>query len=234
MSVSSVRGSAQRSLDSMLQRAGQVKVLEAGCGSASHLQFGPNAVVAGIDINKTALAQNRLLKERILGDIQTYDFPESEFDFVSCWNVLEHLSAPRQAIINLARSLKPGGLLLLALPNVLSFEGLLTKLTPHWFHIFVYRHVFGIAVAGRDGHGPFQTYLRFAIAPKRLERFIVDQGLEVVDSECYAMKFGMTRLKEYHPVFYWMYRMLARVSHILTFGVIHPQNSSYIVSVRKR
>lgn len=229
-----IRRTVQHALDTMLEEAEELKVLEAGCGSASHLRFGPNVAITGIDISETALVSNSILRERICGDIQTYDLPESEFDFVSCWNVLEHVASPRQAIANLARTLSPGGLIVLATPNVLSFEALLTKLTPHWFHVFVYKHVFDRKDAGKDGYAPFRTYLRLSIAPKRLEKFVTGLGLEIVQSQRYALESQMLYLRRTHPAVYWAYKVFARASQILSLGMIHPYHSAYIALLRKR
>lgn len=219
----------QYAIDTMLEEGGELKVLEAGCGSASHVRFSRNASVTGIDIRKEALASNNILDERIFGDIQTYHLPESEFHLVSCWDVLEHLPAPRLAIANLASSLKPGGLLVLAMPNVLSFEGLLTKLTPHWCHMFIYRYVLDF----KDELTPFRTYLRCSIAPKRLERFVAGHGLELVYSKCYARERRMAYLRRTHTAIYWVYRVLARAFQVLSLGMIHPDHSSYIVLLKK-
>jgi SAM-dependent methyltransferase len=156
-----------------------VEVLEAGCGSASYFDFGPRARVVGIDVSGRQLARHPELDERILGDIQTHRFEPDTFDIVVCWDVLEHLPQPQRAVANLAATLRPGGLLVLALPNVLSLKGLVTKFTPHRFHVWVYRHVFGLHDAGTDDHPPFPTRLRFSVAPASLRALAVRLGLEI-------------------------------------------------------
>jgi 2-polyprenyl-3-methyl-5-hydroxy-6-metoxy-1,4-benzoquinol methylase len=117
----------QRALDRMSEDKHVLTVLEAGCGSASALEFSEEAQIAGIDICPKSLTRNTIVHKKILGDIQNYSFTGEEFDFIVCWNVLEHVPEPLQAVVNLSRALKPGGLMVLALPNVLSFEGMLTK-----------------------------------------------------------------------------------------------------------
>ena len=34
----------------------------------------------------------------------------------------------------------------------------LQRLTPFWFHVWVYRHIFGAKDAGKPGYGPYRTY----------------------------------------------------------------------------
>ena len=50
--------------------------------------------------------------------------------------------------------LRPGGRAVLALPNILSLKGLVTRFTPWWFHVWVYRRVLGDASVGTDGIRP--------------------------------------------------------------------------------
>jgi 2-polyprenyl-3-methyl-5-hydroxy-6-metoxy-1,4-benzoquinol methylase len=74
------------------------QVLEVGCGSNSQLKFTKSNEVTGIDISKDQLERNSYLKNKILGDIQTYNFESKKYDLVICWDVLEHLDKPKMAI----------------------------------------------------------------------------------------------------------------------------------------
>jgi 2-polyprenyl-3-methyl-5-hydroxy-6-metoxy-1,4-benzoquinol methylase len=143
------------------------------------LDLPPDAYVVGIDISQRQLDRNRVLQEKILGDIQTYPIPERAFDLIICWDVLEHVQRPGQAVANLSHGLRNGGLLLLAMPNVRSFKGALTKVTPHALHVWIYRVLYGHRLAGRDGRGPFPTYLRPSMTVPALRRLAGARGLEV-------------------------------------------------------
>jgi ubiquinone/menaquinone biosynthesis C-methylase UbiE len=101
------------------------KVLELGCGMGHLLSWLVDRYqVIGADINPWALAQARqnvpegqfLLQS---GD-EPYAFPDEVFDIVVAKHVVEHLSHPEQAIAEMSRVLKPGGLLVLATPNLSS------------------------------------------------------------------------------------------------------------------
>jgi len=159
--------------NSLLEGNCHVKVLEAGCGSASHIRFGGLAHVVGIDISKEQLAKNIEVQEKILGDIQEYPLPKEQFDVAVCWMVLEHVSRPKDALLNMFQSLKSRGLLIVAIPNLISFKGIVTKLTPFWFHVLFYKFM-------KYKSRPFPTYLRVTIVPKRIMRFAEDNHFSVV------------------------------------------------------
>lgn len=165
-------------LSSLLQEKHQLALLEAGCGAFSHLKFcsmglKPFVKTVGIDISREQLDQNADLQEKILGDIQTYALGEEAFDVVACWYVLEHLERPEAALHSMFRTLKPGGLLVLTFPNLMSIKGMVTKLTPFWFHRLMYRFM-------KYEARPFPTYLRLAILPRRLIQLSKVNGFSVV------------------------------------------------------
>ena len=57
--------------------------------------------------------------DTVVGTIENADLPENGFDVVTMWYVLEHVMDPRR-VVNRARSLlKPGGLLIIRVPNVI-------------------------------------------------------------------------------------------------------------------
>ena len=48
-----------------------------------------------------------------VGDVHTLPFSDNTFEFILCAEVLEHLHTPHQAIAEMGRVLKPGGMLIL-------------------------------------------------------------------------------------------------------------------------
>jgi SAM-dependent methyltransferase len=164
------------------------RVLDAGCGRGHVvLDLPPNAHIVGIDVSQLALERNAMLNEAIVGDLQTYPLETNSFDEIVCWDVLEHLPRPDRAFANLAQALKPGGVLTIGVPNLLSAKGLITKFTPLRFHAWVYRHVFrSFQHAGEPGYGPWKTYLRWTIRPRGLDRMAAESRLEVDSNTVYA------------------------------------------------
>ena len=153
-----------------------IRVLEAGCGSASQIKFDAEMYAVGIDISADELEKNSAVHEKILGDIQDYPLQKEDFDVIICWMVLEHLSRPNAALANMFRAVKPGGIVVLGFPNLASIKGLVTKFTPFWFHELFYRFM-----KYQSRH--FPTYLRAAILPDHLVRFAEDNGLSAVFCE---------------------------------------------------
>ena len=124
--------------------------------------------------------RNSDLSEKILGDIQNYDLPASEFDLIICWWVLEHLQHPQKALENCLKALKRNGAVVIASPNIFSIKGMITKLTPQSFHLWVYKYVFGYKkIAKTEDCPPFRTFLKYFIAPKALSRFAIKNQLSV-------------------------------------------------------
>jgi 2-polyprenyl-3-methyl-5-hydroxy-6-metoxy-1,4-benzoquinol methylase len=153
----------------LLKHRQSITVLEAGCGAASHFRYIGNMELHGIDVSQEELDKNRDVQSKMLGDIQTYPLTPAHYDVVVCWDVIEHLSRPQDALSNMFRSVKPGGLILLGFPNLMSFKGLVTKATPWGFHRFVYRFL-GLKSK------PFKTYLRREILPQRVLQLATANG----------------------------------------------------------
>jgi 2-polyprenyl-3-methyl-5-hydroxy-6-metoxy-1,4-benzoquinol methylase len=158
--------------NSLLGGRSGVKLLEAGCGSASHLRLNGVSFTVGIDISFEQLKKNTMLDEKMLGDLQECPLPREGFDVAVCWMVLEHIPRPRDAMLNMFASLKPGGLLIIGVPNLLSFKGIATKCSPHWVHTAFYDFM-------RYKSRPFATYLRASLIPARLTRFAEQHGFTV-------------------------------------------------------
>jgi len=219
-------------IDKLAADGEQVRVLEAGCGSSSKVKMPNNAWLVGIDISQPQLDRNTILSEKILGDIQTFELPESGFDLIVCWDVLEHLEKPEAAIENFAHAIAPGGIIILAMPNLRSIKALITKITPHWFHVWAYRHVFGHKSAGRDGNGPFRTLLKPAIAPESLVKLAESNGLVVSYLSLYegpAIRDLRRRLRLTGPV--WSAAKF--FVKALSFGKLDAENTDCIIVLGK-
>ncbi|AMY11767.1 putative S-adenosylmethionine-dependent methyltransferase [Luteitalea pratensis] len=155
------------------------RVIEAGCGARAHLAYPAGARVVGIDILRSQLLRNGEACRLAQGDVTALPVASASADLVVCWDVLEHLPAPERAIAEMARVLRPGGLAVVALPNILSLKGLVTRFTPWWFHVWVYRRVLGDRSVGTDGSDQFPTALRWVLRPSGLRHLATTHGLSV-------------------------------------------------------
>jgi SAM-dependent methyltransferase len=203
------------------------QVLDAGCGFTLPVALPEGVRLVGLDVSPEAIARNERLDSGIVGDIQTYPLPAEAFDIVLCWTVLEHLPDPRAAVANMAQSLKSGGLLVIGVPNIWSLRGLVTKLTPHRFHVWTYRRLFGYKRAGAPGYGPFPTYLKREIAPRRLADLAEAVSLERVYAATYGLPSGLP-----HGIDV-LWSLALRLGQIVTLGAWDPAASEHVAVFRK-
>jgi len=223
----------QRFVDACLDGKPELRLLEAGCGSGSWLDFHGRAHVVGIDISAKQLARNKLIHEAVHGDLVVHRFAAERFDVIVCIDVLEHLDRPEAALANLCDALvAQGGLMVLKLPNVMSLKGLVTKFTPHGLHVWVFRHVFGRPNAGIDEVGPFKTYLRWSIRPQALRRWGAKHGLTVPYEDWYESGFQL-RLRAKLGPFDVLVKLLDLLVRALSAGNLSVERTEYIIVLQK-
>jgi SAM-dependent methyltransferase len=225
----------QEFLNGALQAKSDLRLLEAGCGSASELRFlGKQVHMTGIDISQKQLERNRGLDVRILADIQYYAYQPSIYDVIVCYWVLEHLERPDLALRGFALALAKEGLIVLAVPNILSVKGFLTKYTPFSIHNWVYRRLHGRQTSGRDDTGPFRTYLRYSIRPNAIRRFAEHNGLQVVyftTSDLLDAPWAFTEGKLARVV-RAIYRGLKYLAKLTSFGLL--SDSDFYMVLQKK
>lgn len=79
--------------------------------------------VTGIDIDEASVLHARAQYNRrdnlnfVLGNIQSLPFASSCVDAVTCFEAIEHVENPRAMVEEVARILRPGGLMLVSTPN---------------------------------------------------------------------------------------------------------------------
>jgi SAM-dependent methyltransferase len=213
--------------------AASVELLEAGCGEyPSPLGLEERVHIVGIDTSEAQLARNTWADEKIQADIVTYGFAPRRFDVVVCWDVLEHLPDPGAALDNLVRATRPGGMLVVKVPNVMSGKGLVTKFTPHRFHIWIYRHVFGYTNPGVGDRPPFRTYLRWSIRPRALRRFSRRRGLALEMLGTYEAD-KQQGIRERLHLRGGVWRVLRGGVRLVTLGAIDPDATELIAVFRK-
>lgn len=226
---------AQQVLDSLLANVPAPKILEAGCGSATHYQFKPHSTLVGIDISQKQLDHNKAISEKILGDIQTYDISGSNFDAVICHFVLEHLDHPEKALVNFIRGLSDKGVIVIVAPNLFSVGGLLAKFTPLWFHVFacrVLRALRGVKRTDVLNEGLFPTKFRLSMTPSRVRAFARFSGLRIRYFHVYEGYEGW--LLRRHSRFIWMFCKTAQVLvKALTFGKCDILLATYAIIMSK-
>jgi SAM-dependent methyltransferase len=214
---------------------GKLAIYEAGGGSTSFLPLSVlnRAHVTVVDIDEDQISNNDYAQEAILGDIQSYRFQPETFDLVICYNVIEHLADVEAALLGFCESLKPGGLILIGAPNPKSLSGVVTRYSPHWFHVWFYRHVRGDKNAGLPGQAPFPTFFHPLVSLARLEAFAKAHGLQVTYKREYeSPRFPEMRARK--PVLASLLDAFAAVANLFLSDKADMRRGDYHVILRKR
>jgi len=118
-------------------------VLDVGCGRGLLLEAFRRRgwQVQGTELSDQAARYARQVVRIPVetGRLEEIGFPEGHFDAVTMWHVLEHVHDPRVLLAEASRILKPGGVLLVGVPNFSGIEARVFR--DKWFHLDVPRHV---------------------------------------------------------------------------------------------
>ena len=108
-------------------------ILELGCSAGAlgaALKRRQDVRILGVELDPGHAEQARALLDRVVvADAETFlaagPPPEAPFDCVICADVLEHLVDPWSALARATALLRPGGIAIVSLPNVLFWGALL-------------------------------------------------------------------------------------------------------------
>jgi 2-polyprenyl-3-methyl-5-hydroxy-6-metoxy-1,4-benzoquinol methylase len=119
------------------------RILDVGCGRGVILGVlaEQGFEVHGLEISaEAARGADPRAEIRIAESLRDAEYRTASFDQVIIWHVLEHLSDPAGTLREVHRILKPGGRLIVAVPNFSSLQARCTGAA--WFHLDLPRHVY--------------------------------------------------------------------------------------------
>lgn len=119
------------------------RVLDYGCGRGDFLNAmkGKGWTIDGIEPDvKAAERAGNLCGIKILSADGLFSFPDSSFDVITLWHVLEHVHRLNETLERLKLLLKPDGVLIIAVPNHECFDAGHYK--EHWAAYDVPRHLY--------------------------------------------------------------------------------------------
>jgi SAM-dependent methyltransferase len=137
------------------------RLLDVGCAAGFFLEAASEHYdVAGVELSAWAadIARERLGDLVVTGELADAGFPDDEFDVVTMWDVVEHLSHPVEVMAETARITRPGGLLALTTGTV---EGPIAR-----------RDLASWSLMAPPGHLAY-------FAPSTIERLLNGAGFEV-------------------------------------------------------
>lgn len=192
-------------------------LLDYGCGNGK--RYGHEMVCRGLDyrgfdVSETALIQasEAGLNVGLIGEGGAVALPEASVDVAICFEVLEHLMEPEQALGVIWKALKPGAFVLISVPNAGHF--------PHRIDFLLtgFRNPGGSPLTARKS--PWNDpHIRFFNC-RILCRLITTSGFEVAEQRAEGFSFNAL------PWFYRQTRwqvLLKRISWPLSWlGNVWP------------
>ncbi len=116
-------------------------LLDVGCGNGSFIlrlrRVGWGAF--GTEVAPPEHLKNGVDKFISKGDLLEIGLIQNSYDFITMWHSLEHFINPERYVTGAYRLLKDGGVILIEVPNFLSWQAVIFK--SNWFHLDVPRHI---------------------------------------------------------------------------------------------
>lgn len=150
------------------------KWLDVGCGSGLILQAAKEHghwSLFGIEpVKEMAEYTSEQLNVPVFaGTFEDYQGQAAEYDIVSMWDVIEHLSEPFNAMKEVSKLLKPGGVFIFSTPNLNSLDRKIFK--DSWLGYDLPRHL-------------------YLFPDSLLRKVLKSHGLEVLNRFCFTGSHG--------------------------------------------
>jgi ubiquinone/menaquinone biosynthesis C-methylase UbiE len=194
------------------------KILDIGCGNGEFLlRFSKSTSVGLYGVEIYSIKND--LKDKIhfsKGSLIDAEYRNNVFDIITLNHTLEHLDNPDKVFVELKRILKPGGKVIIAVPNITSLAYWIFK--KNWVGLDIPRHLFSYST---------KTLLRFAqkagLKIKKI-RYNSTPGQFLASFECFLNKYRkrqvlLTESKLYYnTILNLLFMPLAYLCNFLRIG----------------
>lgn len=140
------------------------RLLDIGCAAGNYLiAMGPYGwQVTGVDMDEAMcqFARDTRGLEMIHGTLESVELPEAEFDLVTMWESLEHMPDPVGSLKKVVSTLKPGGYLVVSVPDIGSLAARIMK--SDWPNLDLPRHLYHF-----DKNTAFELCRRTGLDPQQ-------------------------------------------------------------------
>ncbi len=161
------------------------RILDVGCSTGDFLltldskKWDRHGVEYIADVVR--LVQASLTELNIFaGDIHLPDLPPRSFDLITFWHVLEHLYETPRVLARARELLKPGGWIVIDVPNFASYQA--EWFRDHWYAFDVPRHL-------------------HHFSPRSLEILLQEQGMVRIGHHAFSRFSNIHQLK--HSLLHW-------------------------------
>ncbi len=157
-------------------------ILEAGCGRKWPLKLdGLELRITGIDLDALALANRRDLVRAVVGDLRDRTLvARQSCDVVYSAFVLEHVDGAQTVLENIVEWARPGGLIIVRIPDRDSVYGFVARTTPFWLHVLYKRWIERYPNAGKPGFAPYPVRYDKVVSRKGVRAFCAAHGCRII------------------------------------------------------
>lgn len=217
-----------------------VRLLDVGSGKgrfvANAVRYGWQAQGVEPSAGQVYASQQRYGIEVFAGELAQANFPDTSFDVVTAWHVLEHIDDPQALVTEIYRILRPGGLFVCEVPNFVSWQARLGQ--ERWFHLDIPRHLVHYSPSGLQN-----LLTRYGFQIIALETFSLESGpIGMIESLLNRLGMPMNwlyrwakRLEKSSPLRVLqnllMYMLVAGPAAVFEWYAAHQSNSGGVLRI---
>jgi len=204
------------------KKPGSLLDIGTGAGQFLHHARSHYSPVCGSEVSQSGaeLAKKKYGLCVRQGDVATLDFPEAPFDNITLFHVLEHVPSPKVLIRRCAELLKPGGRLVVAVPNDLLYLRAKVKILLKGLGVRRYRHLGELGLARITLDGSMQEIHVSHFTAGVLRRLLENSGFSILEDSIdpYYAATGIAKLMQ--DLEHAVYRVLLFAGQIRLYPAI--------------